>query len=509
MGAPVTTISRLLWMRGFGIMDMLRTSGDTPRRITRRRGKSTMSTEGSEARVSTKALDGVLGGLEDLLGDRFSTATAVLDHHGRDESWHAPTLPHGVCFPEHRDEVVEIVRRCGEAGVPIVPFGAGSSVEGQVLPIAGGVSLDLSRMDRILAVHPDDLDAVVQPGVTRLRLDRHLRDEGLFFPIDPGADASIGGMTATRASGTTAVRYGTMRENVLALEVVLASGEVIRTGRRARKSSAGYDLTRLFVGSEGTLGVFTEITLRVQGLPEAMVAAVVGFEEVRPAVETAIQIIQAGIPVARVELLDEVMLRAVNAYAKTDYPVRPTLFLELHGSPAVVEEQAGEIGEVAKVNGGLGFRWEKDAEAREKLWHARHHAYYAALDLRPGARVLSTDVCVPISRLADCIEETQRDLETSSFEATPLVGHVGDGNFHLLLLVDRDSPEEAEEASRLHDRLVHRALSMEGTSTGEHGVGLGKRRFLVPEHGEAAVATMRTLKTALDPNGLFNPGKVL
>jgi D-lactate dehydrogenase (cytochrome) len=362
-------------------------------------------------------------------------------------------------------------------------------------------------MDRIRAIHGEDLDATVEAGVTRKQLNRHLHEQGLFFPVDPGADASFGGMAATRASGTNAVRYGTMRENVLALEVVLASGEVIRTGRRARKSSAGYDLTRLFVGSEGTLGVITEVTVRLQGLPEAMAAGVVSFEAVRPAVETAIHTIQAGIPVARVELLDAAMMRAVNQHSGTDYAPQPTLFVEFHGSPAGVEEQAREMGEIAQANGGTDFHWEREAEARERLWHARHHAYYAALSLRPGARVVSTDVCVPISRLADCIDETRQDLEASFIEA-PLVGHVGDGNFHLLMVIDLDSDEEVAEAERLHDRLVHRALAMEGTCTGEHGVGLGKRKFLVAEHGTAAVEAMRALKRALDPENLFNPGKI-
>lgn len=451
--------------------------------------------------------DTASGPLEDLLGDRFSTAPSVLEHHGQDESWHRPSAPQGVCFPESVGEVVEIVRLCADRGVPIIPYGAGSSVEGQLLACRGGVSVDLSRMNRIRAIHGDDLDATVEAGVTRKQLNRHLHEQGLFFPVDPGADASFGGMAATRASGTNAVRYGTMRENVLALEVVLASGEVIRTGRRARKSSAGYDLTRLFVGSEGTLGIFTEVTVRLQGLPEAMAAGVVSFPAVRPAVETAIHTIQAGIPVARVELLDEAMLRAVNRHSDTDYAEKPTLFVEFHGSPAGVEEQAREMGEIAQSLGGTDFRWEREAEARERLWHARHHAYYAVLGLRPGARVVSTDVCVPISRLADCIDETRQDLAASFIEA-PLVGHVGDGNFHLLMVIDLEAEEEVAEAERLHDRLVYRALAMEGTCTGEHGIGLGKRKYLAVEHGEAAVAAMRALKRALDPGDLFNPGKI-
>jgi len=457
--------------------------------------------------TSPTPFDNISSRLHDLLGDRFSTAPSVLDHHGRDESWHRPSPPQGVCFPASVGEVVAIVRLCSDKGVPMIPYGAGSSVEGQLLARHGGVSVDLSRMDRIRAIHGEDLDATVEAGVTRKQLNRHLHEQGLFFPVDPGADASFGGMAATRASGTNAVRYGTMRENVLALEVVLASGEVIRTGRRARKSSAGYDLTRLFVGSEGTLGIFTEVTVRLQGLPEAMAAGVVSFDAVRPAVETAIHTIQTGIPVARVELLDDAMMRAVNRHSDTDYAPKPTLFIEFHGSPAGVEEQAREMGEIAKSYGGTDFRWEREAGARERLWHARHQAYYAALGLRAGARVVSTDVCVPISRLADCIDATRQDLAASFIEA-PLVGHVGDGNFHLLMVVDLDSSEEVAEAERLHDRLVHRALEMEGTCTGEHGIGLGKRKFLVAEHGEAAVETMRTLKRALDPGCLFNPGKI-
>ncbi|MCP3997361.1 MAG: FAD-binding protein [bacterium] len=445
--------------------------------------------------------------LRGLLGDGFSTAPAVLEHHSRDESWHPPEAPDGVCFPTSTAEVVEIVKICGAHRVPIIPFGAGTSLEGHVLAPYGGVSLDLSLMDRILAIHAEDLDVTVEAGVTRLALNRRLADLGLFFPVDPGADATLGGMAATRASGTNAVRYGTMRENVLALEVVTADGRVIRTSRRARKSSAGYDLTRLFVGSEGTLGVITEICLRLHGVPEAISAAVVSFSAVRPAVDAAISAIQAGVPLARIELLDEKMMRSVNRYSRLDHPEQPTLFLEFHGSRRGVEEQAAEVEEIARELGGGDFRWATHIEEREKLWQARHQALYAALAMRPGAKGWSTDVCVPISRLADCIAATREDLQ-KSFIPAPLVGHVGDGNFHLIMLIDPSEPAEIREAERLHERLVARALAMDGTCTGEHGVGLGKRQFLATEHGEG-LEVMRQLKRALDPGNLMNPGKIL
>lgn len=445
--------------------------------------------------------------LADLLGDRFTTADAVREHHGKDESWHPPLPPDAVVFPESTDEVAAIVRVCAAHDIPMIPFGAGTSLEGHVQAPYGGVTISLARMDRILAVRTDDLDATVQAGVTRKQLNRRLADLGLFFPVDPGADATFGGMASTRASGTNAVRYGTLRDNVLALEVVLADGRVIRTGTRARKSSAGYDLTRLLVGAEGTLGVITELTVRVHGLPEAMVSAVVGFDDLHAAARTVIRTIQLGIPVARVELLDPVMLDAVNRDAGLDYAVRPTLFLEFHGSPAAVAEQAWEVGEIAREEGGADFRQASSTADRERLWAARHRAYYAALALRPGCKGWTTDVCVPISRLADCILETERDLAASPLVA-PLVGHVGDGNFHLIFLVDPDDPAEVREAERLHERLVARALRMEGTCTGEHGVGLGKSRFLRAEHGEA-LEVMRAVKRALDPRGLLNPGKIL
>jgi D-lactate dehydrogenase (cytochrome) len=441
-----------------------------------------------------------------LLADRFTTARAVREHHGKDESWHPPQAPDAVCFPRSTDEVIGIVRICAANGLAIIPFGAGTSLEGQLIAERGGVSVDLSQMNRILQVNAEDLDARVEAGVTYRRLNEHLRDSGLFFPVDPGAEATLGGMAATRASGTNAVRYGTMRDNVLALNVVLADGRSMRTAQRARKSSAGYDLTRLFVGSEGTLGIITEVTVRLFGVPEAISAAVVSFPDMKSAVDTVIQTVQSGLPVARIELLDEVQLDAVNRHSNLDYPVQPTLFLEFHGSPAGVAEQAEEFGGIAVEHGGGAFRWSNKPDERKRLWQARHDAYYAAKALRPGCGGWVTDVCVPISRLAECILETRKDLETSSLVA-PLVSHAGEGNFHLVFLLDTARPEELQEARRLNDRLIERALSMEGTCTGEHGIGLGKRRYLRAEHGDA-VAAMRAVKQALDPQNIMNPGKI-
>lgn len=445
--------------------------------------------------------------LRDLLGDRLSLSQAVREHHSRDESWHHPALPDMVVFPRTTEEVQQIVRLCAEHDTPIVPFGAGTSLEGHVIPSRGGVSIDMMQMNAVLEVNAEDLDCRVQAGVTRKQLNEYLRDTGLFFPIDPGADASIGGMTATRASGTNAVRYGTMRENVLALTVVLADGRIIRTAHRARKSSAGYDLTRLFVGSEGTLGIITEITLRLYGIPEAVSSAVVSFPDLEGAVNAVITTIQMGIPVARIELLDEVQMDACNRYSDMDYPVQPTLFLEFHGSEAGVKEQAETVGEICREHGAGDFRWTTRPEERSKLWAARHDAAYAALSLRPGAKAWATDVCVPISRLAECILETKADIAASNMLA-PLVGHVGDGNFHLVFVLDPDNPEEVAEANRLNDRLVNRALAMDGTCTGEHGIGTGKMKFLQAEHGEA-LSVMRDLKKALDPRNLLNPGKIV
>jgi D-lactate dehydrogenase (cytochrome) len=459
------------------------------------------------ARAEQARVEEALLELRERFGARLTTAAAVREQHGRDESWHPPCAPDAVCFAESTEDVAAAVRICAAARVPVIPFGAGTSIEGQLIAERGGVSLDLSRMNRVLEVNAADLDVRVQAGVTRKQLNEELRPAGLFFPIDPGADATLGGMVATRASGTNAVRYGTMRENVLALEVVLADGRTVRTARRARKSSAGYDLTRLFVGSEGTLGVVTEVTLRVHGIPEAISAAVVSFPDVAAAVDTVIETIQSGIPVARIELLDALQMRAVNAYSRLDYAEAPTLFLEFHGTPAGVEEQAEAVRALAADHGAGAFRWASELEQRNRLWQARHQAYYAALALRPGAKGWPTDVCVPISRLAECIAQTHDDL-AKSFLLAPMVGHVGDGNFHVLLLVDPERPEELAEAQRLNDRMIERALRLDGTCSGEHGVGLGKRRYLRAEHGDA-VELMQAIKRALDPDDVMNPGKLL
>jgi D-lactate dehydrogenase (cytochrome) len=440
-------------------------------------------------------------------GERLSTSASVREQHGKDESYHTPAPPDAVVFARSTEEVAEIVTLCAAAKVPVIPFGTGTSLEGHVAALEGGICIDLSQMSRVLRVSAADLDCTVEAGVTRKQLNEYLRDTGLFFPIDPGADASLGGMAATRASGTNAVRYGTMRENVLSLTVVLADGRVIRTARRARKSAAGYDLTRLFVGSEGTLGVITEVTLRLYGIPEAIMAAVCPFASVEAAVDAVVATIQAGVPVARIELLDAKQMDAVNKYAKLNYAVAPTLFFEFHGTARSVEEQVAQVKEFAAEQGASEFRWAATPEERSKLWQARHDAYYAALAIRPGSKGWATDVCVPISRLAECIAETKRDLD-ASFVVAVLVGHVGDGNFHLAFILDPDKPEELAEATRLNDRMVQRAIAMDGTCTGEHGVGYGKMDFLVAEHGDA-IAVMRTLKKALDPDNIMNPGKIV
>ena len=445
--------------------------------------------------------------LQALLGDRFTTALAVREQHGHDESDHATHAPDAVVFALTTEEVSQIVKACALHRTPVIAFGTGTSLEGHVAALHGGISLDLSRMNNVLRVSAEDLDVTVQAGVTRKQLNEHLKDLGLFFPIDPGADASLGGMAATRASGTNAVRYGTMRENVLGLTVVTADGRIIKTGGRARKSAAGYDLTRIFVGSEGTLGVITEVTLRLYGVPEAISAAVGSFPTIEDAVNTVIQTIQTGIPVARIELLDEVQMDAVNRYAKFDYPVQPTLFFEFHGTEAGVAEQAAMVKEIAGGYGVGDFRWASKAEERNRLWQARHNAYYACKAMRPGSKGWATDVCVPISRLAECISETKADLRTSTLLA-PIVGHVGDGNFHVTFLVDPDKPAELAEAKQLNERMVMRALALGGTCTGEHGIGYGKLDFLTAEHGDA-VAVMRQVKLALDPLNIMNPGKIL
>ena len=440
-------------------------------------------------------------------GKRFSTAEAVRAHHGHDESHFADALPDGVVWPHSTDEVVEVVRLCHAHRVPVIPFGVGSSLEGHILATNGGISVDLSEMNRIVTIHDEDMDAVVQPGVTRKALNAALHGTGLFFPIDPGADASLGGMASTRASGTNAVRYGTMRENVLGLEVVLADGRVIRTGGRARKSSAGYDLTRLFVGAEGTLGIVTELTVRLHPLPEAISSATCAFPDVASAVRTVIQTIQLGVPVARIELLDTLTVQAVNRYSKTLLRESPMLFFEFHGSPTGVEEQAQTVQELARDNGGLDFEWATRPEDRTRLWQARHDVLFACLNLLPGSRGITTDVCVPISRLAEAIAATQAEIDASGMIA-PIVGHVGDGNFHVVILTEPDKPEQVHAAEALGRRIVERALQLDGTCTGEHGIGIGKKDFLLAEHGEG-VAVMASLKAALDPLGLMNPGKVI
>jgi D-lactate dehydrogenase (cytochrome) len=450
----------------------------------------------------------VLAQLKGILGDRVSTADSVREHHSHGESWHAPGLPDVVVFPTTTEEVSSIVKLCAATKTPLVPFGMGSSLEGHVNAISGGVSVDMTRMTKVLRLTPDDLDITVEAGLTRLKLDAHLKNTGLMFPIDPGADATLGGMAATRASGTTAVRYGTMRDNVLGLTVVLADGRIIKTGGRARKSSSGYDLTRLFVGSEGTLGVITELTLRLYGRPEAVRAAVCPFDSMEGAANTVIQTIQLGIPVARIEIIDEVQLRVVNAYSKTDYPLAPTLFFEFHGTSEVaVEDQIRSVEEIANEHGARGFKWASSLDDRNTLWKARHNAYYAAVASRPGARAWTTDICVPISHLAECILETQADLKEADVVA-PLVGHAGDGNFHLIIMLDPDDPKEFATVSRISERLVERALKFGGTCSGEHGVGFGKLKYLPAEHGEA-LEVMRSIKRAIDPHNLMNPGKLI
>jgi D-lactate dehydrogenase (cytochrome) len=448
----------------------------------------------------------VLGILHQRYGERFQTGQAIRDQHGHTTSYIPGQAPDGVFFAEAAEEVQEVVRVCADHNVPVIPFGTGSSLEGHVNAPGGGISIDLSKMNRVLKVNAEDLDCTVEPGVTRTQLNEYLRDTGLFFPIDPGADASLGGMASTRASGTNAVRYGTMRENVLSLEAVMADGRLITTGKRARKSSAGYDLTRLLVGSEGTLGVITSLTLKLQGIPQAISGGVCPFPTLEAACNAVIGTIQMGIPVARIELINALGMRSINAYAKLNYPEGPCLFLEFHGSESGVKEQAEMFGEVAAEYGGGEFQWTTVPEDRAKLWKARHDAYWAGMALRPGAKSLSTDVCVPISRLADCIVETEADIAESGLTA-PIVGHAGDGNFHVLVLTDMDDADEIARTEAFVDRLNARAIAMDGTCTGEHGIGQGKMQFLQHELGPA-VDYMRAVKQALDPKGIMNPGKI-
>ena len=445
--------------------------------------------------------------LTELLQDRSTVAPAIREHHGQGEAYPGVYPPDGVVFPETTHEVSQIAAACSRHRVPMVPWGAGTSLEGHVSAVRGGITVDLSQMNKLVRLSVEDLDVTVEAGVTRKQLNEELKGTGLAFFIDPGADATIGGMASTRASGTTAVRYGTMRENVLGLTVVMADGRIIRTGGRARKSSAGYDLTRLFVGAEGTLGIITEVTLRLHGIPAAIAAAVCPFADLAGAVNSVISIIQLGIPVARVELLDEAYMAAVSKYSGLSYQAVPTLFFEFHGgSDQNVAEDAETVREIVAQNGGSDFQWATDEASRAKLWKARHEAYFAGLAMRPGTRPLITDVCVPISRLAECILETKKDVEGSPLLGA-ILGHVGDGNFHVGYLIDPANPTEAAEAHRLNDRMVARAIAMGGTCTGEHGIGMGKRGSLVKEHG-AGVAVMRQIKEALDPDGLMNPGKV-
>ncbi|WP_417316655.1 FAD-binding oxidoreductase [Emcibacter sp.] len=448
----------------------------------------------------------ILPALAEKLGDRLSVSEAVRQHHGTSLTYLAPALPEAVAFAHSTEEVSHIIRLCNEADVPVMAFGTGTSLEGHFLATEGGLCIDLSGMDKIVSIHAEDLDATVEAGVTREDLNHALRDMGLFFPIDPGANASLGGMTATRASGTNAVRYGTMRDNVLSLTAVMADGEIIRTKGRAKKSAAGYDLNALLTGSEGTLGIIMEITLKLYGIPEAMSAAVCHFEDLESAVKTVVETIQTGIPVARIELADALQMSLINKYSELDYAAKPTLFLEFHGSEQSVREQAEIVGEIAAGQGSGDFRWASRTEDRNKLWKARHDAFYAVQANHPGKDFWATDVCVPISRLTDCIMQTYDDIEKTGLVA-PLVGHVGDGNFHLTLVFDKKDPAQVNRIEAFNGRLVERALKLEGTSTGEHGIGIGKKKFMTLEHGPA-LHYMQAIKKALDPKNILNPGKI-
>ena len=444
-----------------------------------------------------------------LIGDRLSTNPSVLEAHGQDESWHTSMPPNAVCFAQDVDEVSAILSICYTSRIPIIPFGTGTGMGGQVVAIQGGICIDLSQMNRILALNQEDFDCRVQAGVTGNQLNRHLRQSGLFFSVDPGADASIGGMAATRASGTNTVRYGTMRENVLSLKVVMADGRIIKTASPARKSAAGYDLTHLFVGSEGTLGVIVEITLRLHARAESIAAASVHFNSIEDAVAAVQVTMQHNIPMARIELLDSAQIAAINNYSKTEYAVKATLFVEFHGNKTSVEEQAKLFGTICDEHGGGGFSWSANTEARSRLWAAKHNAAYAAMAVRHGASAIATDVCVPVSRLAECIRETRRDAGQNTTLTTLLAGHVGDGNFHFVFIVDKENPAEIAQMEAVHSRLIHRALAMDGTCTGEHGIGIGKQQYLLDEFGADTLDVMRSIKQALDPKGIMNPGKKL
>ena len=455
-----------------------------------------------------KATVAAIAALNAAFGNRVVTSLAVREQHGNTVTWIENQPPDAVVFPQSTADVQQIVRICAAHNMPVIPFGVGTSLEGHVNAPSGGVSIDFRDMNKVIAVHPEDLDCVVEPGITRKELNEHLRDAGVFFPIDPGANATIGGMAATRCSGTNAVRYGTMKDNVLALKVVMANGEIMTTARRAKKTSAGYDLTRLMVGSEGTLGVITEITLKLSGIPEAISGGVCPFPSVEACCNAAIEAIQSGIPVARVELLDALQVRAVNLHSKLGLPETPMLLLEFHGSKASVTEQSERFAEIAKEFGGGPFDWATRQEDRTRLWDARHHAALSNFALRPGSQMIATDVCVPISRLAQCVTDTQRDIEESRLMA-PIVGHVGDGNFHLTLLIDMSDADEVRRAKALNERLVERALAMDGTCTGEHGVGQGKMKYLLAEYGPEALVAMASIKRALDPQNIMNPGKIV
>jgi D-lactate dehydrogenase (cytochrome) len=449
----------------------------------------------------------VIAALKERFGERLQTGHSHREQHGHTTTYLPNQMPDAVVWPESTEEVSEIVTLCAERGVPVIPFGTGSSLEGQLNAPAGGISLDMSRMNKVISIDADDLDCTIQPGLTREDLNVHLRDTGLFFPIDPGANASLGGMAATRASGTNAVRYGTMRENVLALTAVMPDGSIVTTSRRAKKSSAGYDLTRLLVGSEGTLGIITAMTLKLYGIPQAISGGICPFPSLEAACRAVISTVQMGIPVARIEIANGLQMQAINRYSGTDYPEGPCLFLEFHGSETGVAEQAELFGEIAAELGGGPFQWTKVAEERSKLWKARHQAYHAAAALDTSRRPLSTDACVPISRLADCIAETEADITETGLIA-PIVGHAGDGNFHTLVLIDMHNPDEVERAEGFIERLARRAIAMDGTITGEHGVGQGKMAYLREELGHG-VDVMRAIKMALDPKNIMNPGKIL
>ena len=459
------------------------------------------------ASAAPRLTDAAVAELTALLGPRLLRGQADRDRRGASESWFAPAPPEAVACPTTTDEVAALVRICARHHLPVIGFGQGTSLEAQTGALRGGIAVDFAAMDGVMALHADDMDVTVQPGLTREALNRELRATGLFFPVDPGANASLGGMAATRASGTTAVRYGTMRDNVLGLQVVLADGRVIRTGSRARKSAAGYDLTGLFVGSEGTLGLITELTLRLSGQPEAVSAAICAFPDMRGAVDAVIAVIQSGIRVARIEFTDAATARAFNIHAGTDLPEVPHLLLEFHGSAAGVAEDAERTAAIARDFGGADFQWSGETEARNALWKLRHNAYYACLALRPGARAVVTDICVPVSRLAEAVEATAADIAAAGLTG-PILGHVGDGNFHAILLVDPADPAETSRAKACAEAMARRALAMGGTITGEHGVGHGKRALMVAEHGPAW-AVMGAIKEALDPDDLMNPGKLV